>query len=300
MIIICMLLWGSIFPIGKMLLMSMSGASLALYRFIIAVISLGTYMKLRRITLPKLSLFQWLILLLVGMFGVGGFNIALFSGLQQTSATNAALIMSLSPIVTSLLNAILSQKWLTKIQCISLFLSFSGVALVITHGSIDRLLDLNINHGDLIMVMAMLMWSCYTICSQKLNSWASTIPYTQITMAAGLLSLLIFSVMQVESHAWQEIQTFSAIGFVELLYLGLFTTVIGYLFWIQGVSDLGPTRASIFYNLVPVFAALISLVFGQTITDSQFLGMGIVLLGLTLPFWLSFTHKPSHLKSAKL
>ena len=297
MIIICMFFWGSVFPIAKILLVDISGASLALYRFVIAVLSLGIYMKLRRITLPHLTLFQWMMLLLVGMFGVGGFNIALFSGLQQTSATNAALIMSLSPIVTSLLSAILSKQWITKKQCISLVISFSGVVLVITNGSMDRLIQLNVNHGDLIIMVAMLAWSSYTICSQKLNTWAATIPYTQITMAAGLFSLLIFSFIQVDSHAWQEVQTLSVIGLVEVLYLGLFSTVIGYLFWIQGVSDLGPAKASIFYNLVPVFAALISLMFGQVLTEVQLTGMAIVLLGLTLPLWFTFFNKVGRVKT---
>jgi len=291
MIVTCMLLWGSVFPIAKDLLVNMSGASLALYRFIIAVLSLGIYMKLRRINLPNLSASQWLILLMVGTFGVGGFNIALFAGLQQTSATNGALIMSLSPIVTSLLSAALSKKWITKKQNISLLISLCGVVLVITNGSLERLIELNVNRGDLIIVLAMLAWSGYTVCSQKLNTWAATIPYTQITMAGGLFALLAFSLIQVESSAWQEVQILSAVDVMEVLYLGLFATVIGYLFWIQGVSDLGSANASIFYNLVPVFAALISMMFGQTITEVQLVGMVIVLLGLTLPVWLSLVNQ---------
>lgn len=296
MLVICMLFWGSVFPVAKILLVSMSGASLALYRFIIAVLSLGLYMKLRRISLPHLTVFQWGILLLVGMFGVGGFNIALFSGLQQTSATNGALIMSLSPIVTSLLSAVLSKRWISKQQSISLLISLSGVVLVITNGSLERLIQLNVNHGDLILVLAMLAWCSYTVCSQKLNTWTATIPYTQITMAGGLFALLAFSLIQVESSAWQEVQTLSVIGVVEVLYLGLFATVIGYLFWIQGVFALGSAKASVFFNLVPVFAALISLMFGQALTEVQLIGMAIVLLGLTLPLWLSLVNKATRLK----
>jgi len=277
MLVICMLFWGSVFPIAKTLLVNMSGTSLALCRFIIAVLSLGIYMKLSHIKLPRLALSQWVILLLVGVFGVGGFNIALFSGLQQTSATNGALIMSLSPIVTSLLSSVLSKKWITKKQGISLIISLGGVVLVITHGSLDRLIQLNVNHGDLIIVMAMLVWSSYTVFSQKLSDWTATLPYTQITMAGGLFALLIFSLIHVENRAWQEVQILSVIGMVEVLYLGLFATVIGYLFWIQGVFALGSAKASIFFNLVPVFAALISMVFGQAIMPLQLIGMAIVL-----------------------
>jgi len=285
MLVVCMFFWGSVFPIAKILLMNLTGSTLAFYRFLIAVVGLAIYMKLRRIHLPQLSVFQWSILLLVGVFGVGGFNIALFSGLQATSATNGALIMSLSPIVTALFSAILNKRGISKKQLFSLIISLSGVILVITDGSLQHLIALKVNHGDVIIMLAMLAWSSYTVCSQKLSGWLATIPYTQITMAGGLFALFVFSGLQTESHILKEIQRLPVIGIIEVLYLGVFATVIGYLFWVQGVSELGSAKASIFFNLVPVFAALISLLFGQSLTHIQLIGMLIVLAGLTLPIW---------------
>ncbi|MCW8994222.1 MAG: DMT family transporter, partial [Psychromonas sp.] len=130
-----------------------------------------------------------------------------------------------------------------------------------------------------------------TLCSQKISHWLPAISYTQFSMAAGGLSLFIFSLTQTDNHLWQEVQMLSLTALMGVLYIGLFATVLGYLFWIKGVSELGSAKASLFFNLVPVFAALVSLLFGQKVTDVQLLGMGMVLIGLTAPLWLTSFNK---------
>jgi len=68
-----------------------------------------------------------------------------------------------------------------------------------------------------------------------------------------------------------------------LLYISLFATVLGYLFWNNGIKQLGAARTSLFFNLVPIFAALSSLLLGQHISLLQWVGMLVVLCGLLLP-----------------
>lgn len=291
MMVICMFFWGSVFPIAKLLLINMSGLSLAICRFVIAVFSLSLYIQLRRINLPVMIKWQWLIIILTGIVGIGGFNLAFFSGLQHTSSMNGALIMALSPMVTSLLSALFKRHWLDKKQCFSLLIALSGVILVITNGSLAHLIQFNFNQGDLLILVAMFIWSGYTLCSQKLSDWLPAIPYTLISMAAGGVSLLLFSLTQAEPYVWQEVQMLSLTDLVGVIYIGLFATVLGYLFWIKGISQLGSAKASLFFNLVPVFAALISLMFGQMVTQVQLIGMMIVFIGLTVPLWVTSFNK---------
>ena len=132
MMIFCVFFWGSLFPIAKLLLVNMSGLSLAICRFIIAVLCLGLFMQLRRIKFPSLTFCQWFITVLTGGVGIGGFNYAFFNGLLQTSSTNGALIMALSPVMTGLLSALFEGRWLEKKQSLSLVIALSGVALVLT------------------------------------------------------------------------------------------------------------------------------------------------------------------------
>jgi len=301
MMILCVLFWGSVFPVAKLLLVNMSGLSLAVCRFIIAVFCLGLYMKLRHITLPSLKLWQWSIIIATGAIGIGAFNYIFFSGLLHTSSTNAALIMALSPIMTALLYSLVTRSYLAKKQIVSLIIALSGVTLVLTKGNMAHLVEFHFNQGDLLMICAMIIWSSYTLCSQKLSNWLPAVAYTQVSMASGGLSLLIFSLMQANQHTWQEVQTLPPTALMGVLYIGVFSTVLAYLFWIKGVAELGSTKASPFFNLVPVFAALISLLFGQTVTQVQFLGMLVVLIGLSLPIWSSLFNKSAliNLKIAK-
>ncbi|MCW8994840.1 MAG: DMT family transporter, partial [Psychromonas sp.] len=155
MMVTCVFFWGSVFPIAKLLLVNMSGLSLAICRFMIAVLCLGLYMQSRRINLPSLTLWQWFIIVVTGTVGIGGFNLAFFSGLLHTSSTNAALIMALSPMLTAVLSALLERRWLGKKQCLSLVIALSGVTLVITNGSMAHLIRLHFNSGDLLIMGAM-------------------------------------------------------------------------------------------------------------------------------------------------
>lgn len=286
MLLICVFSWGSVFPTAKLILGDISGLSLAIWRFVIASISLALYLLLRRQRWPTLSPWQYLALALMGCIGIGGFNLALFSGLQQTTATNGALIMAMSPMVTSLLAALIARQWPGKTQWFSLVVALGGVILVITNGELGRLLRLDLNRGDLLIICGMLAWSLYTVASQWVAHWLPTVSFTLLSMIAGCLSLYLFSVFQADVHPWRELVGLQPMSLAILVYIGLFATVIGYLFWINGVRRIGPAKASLFFNLVPVFAALVALALGQVLTNIQGAGMAIVLFGLTAPMLL--------------
>ena len=283
MVLISVFAWGSVFPIAKHVLFDMSSLSFVIWRFTIALICLTLYLIWIRHRWTRLSVWQYLVIILVGALGVGGFNLSLFSGLQLTSATNGALIMALSPIMTSLIVAIMSRKWLDKKQLFSLTVALSGVILVITDGSIHQLLNLRLNHGDMLVVLAMIAWSGYTICSQKISDWLPSIELTFYTMAAGGTLLFAFSYFQNDVHLWQEFSSLSMISIISVIYMAVVGTVIAYLFWNKGIKELGSAKTSLFFNLVPVFAALVSFLVGQPLTQIELIGMFVVLTGLVGP-----------------
>lgn len=286
MLLICVFSWGSVFPSAKLILGDISSPALVLWRFVIAITSLALYQGLRRQRWPALSAAQYLVLAVIGTLGIGGFNLALFAGLRETTATNGALIMALSPLVTSLLAALLARRWPDRAQGFSLVVALGGVVLVITNGQLQRLLQLDFNRGDLLIICGMLAWSLYTIASQRVAHWLPTVHFTLVTMIAGGLALLLYSLARADVHPWAELRGLAPWAVGVVIYIGLFATVIGYLFWINGVRHLGPAKASLFFNLVPVFAAVTALTLGQSLTAIQCIGTAIVLFGLTAPILL--------------
>ncbi len=283
LLLICVFCWGSVFPLAKFVLHDMNELSLALWRFVIAAGLLTLVMLVQRQPLPGISIKRLSIIVVVSIIGIGGFNLALFSGIQHTAATNGALIMALSPMLTSLLSAIIARKWLTKSQSFSLLMGFSGVLLVITNGSLQRLLAFEFNQGDMMIMFGMLTWSFYTLCSQRMSQWMPLLPLTFTGMLSGALTVGIMCLFAPGMQPLTELENASQPLLLAVLYIGVFGTVVAYMLWSVGVKSLGPAKASLFFNLVPVSAALTSVFMGQSLTLIQISGMFIVVLGLMLP-----------------
>lgn len=283
LLILCTFFWGSCFPFGKEVLQQVSSFTLIFWRFFIAAICLGLFMKFRHIPFGRMSASQWLIVITVSIVGVGGLNIGLFTGLRYTSSTNGALIMALSPLTTSVIACFFEKRLPSKIQLISLLVSFCGVGVVLTNGSYLLISQFSVNIGDQFVFAGMVAWSLYTYFSQSISRWISVIPYTFLGMVGGLLSISILCIANKEIQPFQELFSSSFIGITEVFYIGLFGTVAGYLLWLNGVKSLGAATASLFFNMVPIFSVLVSIVLGQTVTGIQLIGMVIVIVGLLLP-----------------
>jgi len=293
LLILCTFFWGSSFPVGKHILTEVHAYSMVLWRFVIAALCLLIYVKVARIAWPKnLTTQQWLYVVIVSIIGVGGLNLALFSGLTYTSSTDGALIMALSPLFTSLIASLFHRTIPSMSQFISLAISLLGVLLVITNGHLSLLLGLQINYGDKLIFCGMLAWSLYTFFTQGISKWMPLIPYTPVGMISGASVIGLVCLFSPNIHPWHEVIHSSSSVFYGVMYIGMFATVAGYLLWINGVKQLGSAKASLFFNFVPVFAVLVSFLFGQPVTLLQVVGMVVVIFGLVLPnLWSSLIFK---------
>lgn len=283
LLLICVMAWGSVFPLGKEILDYMSGLALAIWRFVFAIAALALFLLLRRQAIPRLSASRLVVLLSIGVIGIGGFNAGLFTGLKYTAAINGSLIMALSPLINSLLDALLRRSRLPAAQVFSLIVGFIGVTLVIANGNPQALLQLEINRGDLYILLAMLCWSFYTLSARATAQWLPPLYFTLTTMLGGSAALITLATFSGGEAPLTQLQQLPAAELSGVLYIGLFATVFGYLFWNQGVAVLGVQTASLFFNLVPVFAALTGLLFNQHLSSVQLTGMLVVLTGLMAP-----------------
>ncbi len=284
LLVLCTFFWGSSFPIGKHALHEVHALTLVLWRFAIAALCLAVYLWLRSTRLPNLSRWQWSWVIAVSAVGVGGLNLGLFTGMSYTSSTNGALIMALSPLSTALLACVVQRRLPSPVQGLSVLISLSGVLLVISDGQLGKLMQLQINHGDKLIFCGMLAWSFYTYCSQRIGNWLPVLPYTFIGMASGTAVIGAMCLASPTVQPWTELWQSSGLTISEILYIGLFGTVAGYLLWLNGISALGSANASLFFNLVPVFAVLTSLAMGQGISMLQLLGMLVLLSRIITSF----------------
>ncbi|CAM2823318.1 DMT family transporter [Vibrio diazotrophicus] len=283
LLIICTFFWGSCFPIGKHVLEEVHALTLVFWRFVIAALCLAVYLKAVRIPKLNLSSNQWVWVIAVSAVGIGGLNLGLFTGLASTNATNGSLIMALSPLMTSLIACVALRTLPSAMQCFSLLVSLTGVLMVITNGHFEALFSMQINHGDKLIFFGMLAWSFYTYFSQGISRWMPVIPYTFVGMLSGAAVIGVMCLVTPEVHPFAELWNSSVLGISEVLYIGVFGTVAGYLLWLNGVRHLGSANAALFFNFVPIFSVLTSYMLGQAVTELQLLGIAVVITGLLLP-----------------
>lgn len=270
--------WGSNFNIGAKVVAQVSPLVAASERFILASLLILIFMFFKdkdNLTTLKKNLTSYLLL---GLCGISGFNIAFFIGLQTTSPINGALIMATSPIVTVLIATIIDKHRITGAQAIGMLVSLIGVILVISHGNIMNVICVNFNQGDMMIMLGNLAWAIYTVGCRKYISHSTPLQTACFTMLFGTLGIVLFSICQVNFIASLTHITFS--NHLLLIYMAVAGSVLAYLFWNVGIKELGVANTSVFFNLVPVFTMLLTLMTGVIPNVLQLIGATLVIGGV--------------------
>jgi len=219
--------------------------------------------------------------LVMTLSGVAFFNTFIYGALQFTSATNVSVLESVIPVITVILSALLLKERLMPIQSAGIILSFIGAIWVVLDGKVLQLTTLDWNIGDGIMLGAVLSWAVYSICVKRymhlFPQFAALLVMTGISVIVLLpVALIEWSVKGIPSFVFPD----HAAG---LAYLGIFPSCIALVFYNRAVYLLGPSKASIFLNFIPVFTMIGAYLWlSETITVMQITGSVIVIAGVLL------------------
>lgn len=270
--------WGTNFNAGSIVVSSVSPLTAASERFIIATLAIFVFMIIK--DKGNISTFRlnWKPLILLGLCGITGFNLAFFIGLQTTSALNGALIMATSPVTTILISSIIEKHRVSLPQTVGMLISLIGVILVISHGDINNILKLHFTRGDLIILLGNLAWATYTVGCRRFISDSTPLQTTAFTMLFGTIGIVVFSFYQ--SDLIKEIEKISIYNQIILIYMGLVGSVLAYLFWNVGIKELGAANTSLFFNFVPVFTLLLAFITGTIPNLLQLAGALLVISGV--------------------
>lgn len=222
----------------------------------------------------------WKPLLVLGLLGVGGYNTFAYLALQETTATNATLLNSFIPIVTITISWAFLGKHLTRLQSTGVLISLSGALAIVSRGDPAVLLHLNLNVGDLWMLLAVLDWAIYTVALAWRPAGLHPMLMLGATTAIGLAALA-------PAYAWEIAAGrhihLHAGSLAALAYVGIFPSFIGYIFYNRGVAEVGANRASLFIHLMPVFGTLLSALFlGEIPQWYHYAGIGLIFSGIWL------------------
>lgn len=198
--------------------------------------------------------------LILGLFGVGSYNVLLYSALQTSSAINVTLIGASMPIWMLLIGAVFYQVKPRVFQMIGAVVSLLGVSVVLTRGDLSILLSMQMVIGDLLIMLATFLWASYSWMLSRPGSsserewpWAG---FLTAQIVIGLMWTGFFEGFEIASgHAYLDLNLWTG---SLILFIAIGPSLIAYRCWGQGVNRAGPTVAAFFANFIPLFTALFS------------------------------------------
>lgn len=272
------LLWASNITLGRALHDQIGPATLAAARFGIAAIFILILRDKFINNQPKNRPHgrEWLYLLGMGFMGIFAFPTLMYLALNYTSATNAVLINGTSPLVTVLLTALLLREAIKINQIFGTLISLIGVVVVISNGSLVQLSSLELNLGDLIVLFNVIIWGVYSILSNIATRRQSSLAATAYSIWLAIPFLVVASALE-----WRQTPPVLSTELVlSVLYIGIFTSVFAFLAWNESVHRAGPNQAMAFYNMLPVYGIILSMLFlGEEPSMYHLIGGGLVIGG---------------------
>ena len=274
------LFWGGTFVAARVVTQELEPFSAALWRFVIASAVLTAVVVLHEGGLPRLRRRQVVPVVLLGLTGVFAYNVLFFLGLKTITAGRAALIVANNPVFIALFSALLFRERLSIVNGIGIGVCLAGAVIVISRGDPGGLLSGGIGRGELFILGCVASWVSYSLIGKVVLRDLSPLAAVTWSCLIGAAALLPF--------AWQEglvrqTALASPAAWAGLLFLGLPGTAIGFLWYYEGIRAIGPSRAAVFINFVPVSAVLFGwLILSETLTRSLLTGGALVVVGVFL------------------
>ncbi len=262
--------WGANFNLAKPVVAEMGPYIAGASRYILAAAIMVLIALIRKENIPLRHLKAYLTL---GVVGVFGFNLFFFLGMETTSAINGALIMALNPLLTAILAYLILQDKPSKQQMIAFPIGVAGVAIVVLGAGAHLTLSI----GDLYICIANVSWALYNVLvRQVMPKNVSGIANTAGIMTVGAIALSIAAILQGDRFVVPTLATGAS-----LAMMAVGGGVLAYLFWNASIAKLGPSKAAIFMNLVPVTSMVIATIERIPPNNAQVLGAILVISAVT-------------------
>jgi drug/metabolite transporter (DMT)-like permease len=272
--------WGGTFIAGRSLAGTVGPYSAAFLRFVVASALLVPLTLKMEGRLPKLTAKTVPGIVLLGMTGVFSYNAFFFHGLALIEAGRAAIIIANNPVFITLLSALLFGERLTAVKGAGVVLSVIGALVVVTRGDLSAVAAGGIGKGELMIFGCVASWVAYSLIGKKIM--ADLTPLSAVACSAVVGAAALFPAALGEGLA-TDVATYRFGDWAAIFYLGFFGTVIGFVWYYQGIHRIGPGRASLFINFVPISAVILAFfLLGEPLTPSLAAGALLVCTGVYL------------------
>ena len=223
---------------------------------------------------------NWLVISFMGVITISTFNSVVYFALNYTQVVNAVLMLAAIPAVTIVLSSIMKIEKTNFLQIFGLIMSIIGVGAIISNGDFQKIVTLSFNKGDVWMLVCVITWSLYSTLLKKHNFKLSQFTLIQLMVTVGILFLI--PQLLYENYIGLELN-FNKPFFLILFYVVIFPAIAAYYFWQKGIEMIGPNRATMFIQLMPLFSAIMAIIiFKEKFELYHFAGAAFIVSGIYL------------------
>jgi drug/metabolite transporter (DMT)-like permease len=272
--------WGATWISGRILAQDMGPFSAALLRFVTASAFLLFWSWRVNGAFPALPRKDVLPVAFLGLTGIFLYNSFFFTGLQTVPAGRAALIIASVPVVIGIVSAMLLGDRLTPAKVIGTLLSLTGASIVLSDGNPLRLFQGGLAHGDLMILGCVAAWTAYSVAGSRVMRRVD--PLRAVTWSCILGTFMLLPPALYHGLP-ADMARASLVDWGNILFLGVVATGVAFTWYYAGIRAIGPSRAGIFINLVPVFAiAMGYVILDEPVTSALLSGGAMVISGVWL------------------
>ena len=278
-LVLCTLFWAGNFIVGKVAtLFEIPPFSLNFYRWLIAFIILFpfTYKKISE-NFDEIKI-KIIPLSIMGFTSITIFNSVVYYSLNFTQVLNGVLMISTIPVLIIFFSSCFTNEKVKINQILGVITSLIGVLIIITKFQLNTLLSLNLNKGDLWILVAMISWATYSIMVKEKKINLDPLALLQTLIFIGLIFLIPFYLYELHNAQFLKlnIPVLLTVGYVVI-----FAGIGAYIFWIGAIKIIGPSRSGVFLHLMPIFSSLMAIfLLGERLANFHIFGALFILTGI--------------------
>ena len=270
--------WACNWIVGRALANDVPPMAMTLLRWVFALIILTPFAAPHVAREWRIVRANWKAMLVLGALGVGTHNALAYLGLNYTTATNGVILNSFIPVMIIACSWLFLRERLSALQLAGVVVSLTGVLAILSRGNPEVLASFRLNKGDLFVILSMAMWSIYTIGLRWRPAGLHMLTFLFALIVVGIVCVLPFFIAE---FTWGRRMTPSIANFAALAALGLFPSLLGYIFWNRGVEQVGASVAGLFAHLMPVFGVILAWIFlGERLALFHVTGIALILTGI--------------------
>ncbi|MCP3464000.1 DMT family transporter [Bradyrhizobium sp. CCGUVB23] len=217
------------------------------------------------------------LMIVLSITGIGAFNTLQYWALEHTQALNTLLLQSAAPLVVALWSLIILGVRLTAMQALGVLLSLCGVLTILLHGDLTTLSNIEFNKGDLIFMVALVIFALYSVLTLKRPA-IHGLSFLAFTFGCGAACLMPLEIWELSAR---PVMKLDLPNILTLVYVAVFPSTLAYLCFNRGVALIGANRAAPFFHVVPVFGSIMAMIFlGELPQAFHFIGFALVLSGV--------------------